>query len=78
MRLPRGVSGERAIHALEGLGYAVVRQRGSHVGMRHDGPPAHAITVRLHNSLKTGTLLAILSEVAQERSLTVESIVELL
>jgi hypothetical protein len=34
--------------------------------------------VPLDNSLKTGTLLAILSEVAQERSLAVESIVELL
>jgi predicted RNA binding protein YcfA (HicA-like mRNA interferase family) len=64
------------VRALERLGYAVIRQRGSHVRMRHDGPPAHSITVPLHNPLKTGTLLAILSEVAQERSLTVESIAE--
>jgi len=45
MRLPRGVSGDRVVRALERLGYAVIRQRGSHVRMRHDGPPAHSITV---------------------------------
>ena len=31
MRLPRAVSAGKLIHALEGLGYRVVRQKGSHV-----------------------------------------------
>jgi predicted RNA binding protein YcfA (HicA-like mRNA interferase family) len=31
MKLPRGVSGDRLIRALESLGYRVVRQKGSHV-----------------------------------------------
>ena len=45
---------------------------------RHPGPPAHAITVPLHNPLKTGTLHGILAEVALVRSTTVQALSELL
>lgn len=76
MKLPRGVSAERLIAALEHLGYGVIRQKGSHVRLRHPGPPAHMITVPLHNPLKTGTLHGILSEVAQMRSVSIESLSE--
>lgn len=41
-------------------------------------PPAHAITVPLHNSLKTGTLHGILAEVALMRSVTTDSLFELI
>jgi predicted RNA binding protein YcfA (HicA-like mRNA interferase family) len=78
MRLPRGVSADRVIRALERLGYGVIRQKGSHVRLRHEGPPAHTITVPLHDPLKTGTPHGILSEVGQERSITIESIADLL
>ncbi|MBZ5673664.1 MAG: type II toxin-antitoxin system HicA family toxin [Acidobacteriia bacterium] len=78
MKLPRGVPAERVIRALEQLGYRVVRQKGSHIRLRHDSPPVHAITVPLHKPLKTGTLHGILAEVAQMRSITVESLIELL
>jgi predicted RNA binding protein YcfA (HicA-like mRNA interferase family) len=78
MKLPRGVSGDSLIGVLQGLGYVAIHQKGSHVRLRHDGPPAHSITVPLHKSLKTGTLHAVLSEVAQMRSVTIESLVELL
>jgi predicted RNA binding protein YcfA (HicA-like mRNA interferase family) len=74
MKFPRGVSADRGIHALERLGYGVIRQKGSHVMLRHEGPPVHTITVPLHNPLKTGTLHGILSEVAQKRSITIESV----
>jgi predicted RNA binding protein YcfA (HicA-like mRNA interferase family) len=47
MKLPRGVSGDRLVRALERLGYGVIRQKGSHVRMRHDGLPAHVVTVPL-------------------------------
>lgn len=63
MKLPRGVSADRLIRTLEHLGYGVIRQKGSHVRLRHQGPPAHTITVPLHNPLKTGTLRGILGEV---------------
>ena len=78
MKLPRGVSGDRVVRALERLGYGVIRQKGSHVRLRHEGPPAHSITVPLHNPLKAGTLHGVLSEVAQMRSITIESITDLL
>ena len=76
MKLPRGVSAERLIRALERLGYQIVRQKGSHVRLRHEGPPAHMITIPLHNPLKTGTLHGIVAEVAQMRSIGVESLAE--
>jgi len=76
MKLPRGVSGDRLIRILEGLGYGAVRQKGSHVRLRHQGPPQHMITIPLHSTLKPGTLHGILSEVAQMRSITIDSLVE--
>jgi predicted RNA binding protein YcfA (HicA-like mRNA interferase family) len=76
MKVPRGVSADRLIRALERVGYAVVRRKGSHVRLRHDGPPAHLITTPHHNPLKTGTLHGILAEVARVRSITVESLAE--
>lgn len=78
MKLPRGVSGDRLIRALERLGYGVIRQKGSHVRLRQEGPPQHMVTVPLHSPLKLGTLHGVLSEVAQMRSIAIESLVELL
>jgi predicted RNA binding protein YcfA (HicA-like mRNA interferase family) len=78
MKAPRGVSGGRLIAVLERLGYELVRQKGSHARLRHPGPPAHSITVPLHDPLKTGTLHGIVAEVAQMRSSTVEAIYDLL
>jgi predicted RNA binding protein YcfA (HicA-like mRNA interferase family) len=78
MKLPRGVSGDRLVRALEHVGYGVIRQKGSHLRLRHPGPPAHTITVPLHNPMKPGTLHGILTEVAQMRSIPIESLVELL
>ena len=56
----------------------MIHQKGSYVRLRHKGPPVHTITVPLHNPLKTGTLQGILSEIAQMRSITIESIIDLL
>lgn len=78
MKLPRGVAAERLIRALVQVGYEVIRRKGSHVRLRHPGPPAHMITVPQHNPLKTGTLHGILAEVASMRSIPVESLSELL
>ena len=78
MKLPRDVSAERLIRALERVGYETVRRKGSHVRLRHEGPPTHSITVPLHNPLKTGTLHGILADVARVLSITVESLAKLL
>jgi predicted RNA binding protein YcfA (HicA-like mRNA interferase family) len=63
---------------LERLGYRVIRQKGSHIRLRHQGPPVHSISVPSHNTLKTGTLHALLTDVAHARDMDVDSIVELL
>jgi predicted RNA binding protein YcfA (HicA-like mRNA interferase family) len=78
VKLPKGVSADRLLRALSSVGYIVVRQKGSHVRLSHPGPPAHKISVPLHYPLKTGTLHAILSEVAQMRSVTIDFLAELL
>jgi predicted RNA binding protein YcfA (HicA-like mRNA interferase family) len=78
MKLPRGVSGDQLIRSLERLGYKRIRQKGSHVRLRTDGPPIHFITVPLHDSLKIGTLHGILTEVAHMRSIPIEAILQML
>ena len=76
MKLPGNVSASRLIRVLEHLGYQVIRQRGSHIRLRHDGPPQHSVSVPDHNPLKKGTLHGILSEVARARSMQVEDLIE--
>ena len=63
-KLPR-VSGAEALRALEWLGFARLRQNGSHVVMRH---ASNGCVVPLHMELKVGTLAGILrqAEVAPE------------
>lgn len=64
-RLPV-VSGAQLIRVLEQLGWQVVRQRGSHVRLRH---PARAtfLVVPLHKELKKGTLSGILRDSLVDR-----------
>ena len=50
--LPR-ISGRRAIRAFESMGFAVARQRGSHVVLRRGDAGR---VVPLHTSLAVGTL----------------------
>ena len=56
--LPR-VSGTEAIRALERLGFAVVRQRGSHIVMRRG---SMGCVVPNHRELKLGTLTGVLKQ----------------
>jgi len=61
-RLPR-VSGAEAIRALERLGFAQVRQSGSHVVLKRVGPStATGCVVPLHSELALGTLRGILKQ----------------
>jgi predicted RNA binding protein YcfA (HicA-like mRNA interferase family) len=78
MKLPRGVSAERLIRALERLGYAVIRQKGSHIRLFHQAAPTHSISVPLHDPLKIGTFHGIVVEVAQAQSVSIQEILDLL
>jgi predicted RNA binding protein YcfA (HicA-like mRNA interferase family) len=78
MKLPRGVSAERLIRALERLGYTVIRQKGSHIRLFHEAAPTHSISVPLHDPLKIGTFHGILAELAQAQSISIQEILDLL
>jgi len=54
-KLPR-VSGTQAIHALQRLGFEIVRQRGSHIVLRR-GPSG--CVVPNHREIKTSTLASV-------------------
>jgi predicted RNA binding protein YcfA (HicA-like mRNA interferase family) len=78
VKLPRGVSADRLIRALERLGYTVIRQKGSHIRLFHHAAPTHSISVPLHDPFKIGTFHAILAEVAQAQSISIQEILDLL
>lgn len=57
-KLPR-VSGAQVVRALERLGFAVARQRGSHIVLRRG---SSGCVVPNHRELKTGTLAGVLKQ----------------
>lgn len=59
-RLPV-LSGERLVKVLERAGWTTVRQRGSHLRMKHPHRRV-SLTVPLHRELKRGTLSGILGD----------------
>ncbi|HBK56520.1 MAG TPA: hypothetical protein DDZ76_09630 [Xanthomonadales bacterium] len=69
MKLPRDLDAPTLIRALARLGYAVVRQTGSHVSL-----PRHAITIPNHAALRVGTLAGILAEVARHHGVSREQL----
>jgi len=61
-KLPR-VSGAEVIRALEKLGFAQIRQRGSQVVLkRTDSTGVRGCVVPLHSELATGTLRGVLKQ----------------
>lgn len=58
-KLPRDVSGEKAIKALKKAGFSFKRQKGSHIILRRDIPFAQVV-VPAHKTLDTRTLASIL------------------
>lgn len=76
MKLPRDVSGAQLVKALAKLGYRVSRQTGSHIRLTCEQPAQHHITIPNHDSLRIGTLAAILGDVGAQHSLSREALVE--
>lgn len=56
------LSGKAVIKKLEKCGYAVVRQKGSHVRLRHNDVCFKPITVPLHKEIRPGLLRQILKD----------------
>ena len=64
-RLPV-VSGAQLVRVLEKLGWDAVRQRGSHVRLKHSDRSTFLV-VPLHRELKRGTLSGILRDAGIDR-----------
>jgi predicted RNA binding protein YcfA (HicA-like mRNA interferase family) len=62
-KLPTDVSGERLRRALERAGFVFSRQRGGHMIMRRENPPARVV-VPNHKVIRPGTLKQILEAAA--------------
>jgi predicted RNA binding protein YcfA (HicA-like mRNA interferase family) len=57
------VSGRDAVRAFERLGYQVVRQRGSHIRLRHPSDPSKLpLTIPDHRTLKPGLLRGLIRD----------------
>lgn len=72
-RLPV-TSGNNAIKVFQKIGYQTVRQRGSHIRMRHTDPSHKPLTIPVHKELKPGLLRKLL----RDSGLSVEEFVKLL
>ena len=69
------ISGDDLIRALGKFGYVGVRQKGSHVRLRHPSDPQRLpITVPLHNEIAFGTLRRIL----RDAGVTIEQLLSVL
>jgi predicted RNA binding protein YcfA (HicA-like mRNA interferase family) len=65
MKLPRDLGGEELVKLLRKYGYEITRQTGSHIRLTTNQGGEHHITIPRHQSLRVGTLHAILKDVAQ-------------
>ncbi|HEX9991014.1 MAG TPA: type II toxin-antitoxin system HicA family toxin [Chloroflexia bacterium] len=55
------LSGRECVAALQKAGFLIARQRGSHIVLRRDNPPAQVV-VPDHKELDRGTLRAIIRQ----------------
>ncbi len=76
MKLPRDLSGDDLAKALDELGYQVTRQTGSHFRLTTAEPSEHHVTIPRHDSLRIGTLSAILRDVAEHHGMTKDELVD--
>lgn len=72
-KIPTDVSGRALVRALENIGFVVKRQRGSHIILRRDDPPARVV-VPDHKAIRVGTLRSILTTAG----MSVEDLLKLL
>ena len=75
MKLPRDVSADALVKALRVLGYAVTRQKGSHIRVTTQLGGEHHEVIPQHNPIRVGTLHSILASVAHHHRMSVEELV---
>jgi predicted RNA binding protein YcfA (HicA-like mRNA interferase family) len=76
MKLPRNLSANDLIKALQKYHYSIDRQKGSHIRLTTTLNGQHHITIPNHDPLKIGTLSSILNDVANHLGKTKETVAE--
>ena len=77
MKLPRDWSGEELARRLGRIGYVATRQTGSHMRLtRTTTTGQHHVTVPRHDALRTGTLAAVLDDVAAHLAMTRDELID--
>jgi predicted RNA binding protein YcfA (HicA-like mRNA interferase family) len=76
MKLPRDLGGEDLAALLRQHGYEITRQTGSHLRLTTQQGGEHHITIPRHNSLRIGTLNAILKDVAQHLGIDRDALIK--
>ena len=77
MKLPRDWSGDELARRLARVGYSISRQSGSHMRLtRTTVEGQHHVTIPRHDWLRTGTLAAILDDIAAHLSMTREELLD--
>lgn len=72
-KLPR-VSGTDAVKAFEKVGYRVIRQRGSHIRLKHSHPSRDPLSIPDHKELGIG----LLRKLIRDSKVTVKEFIDLL
>ena len=58
-----GTSGKKAIKCFTKFGYKIIRQKGSHVRLKHlDSSTHQPLTIPLHKELKVGLLKQLIKD----------------
>lgn len=78
MRIPTDTRPADLIRLMVRCGFIRERQSGSHIVMKHPGPPERSIVVPAHRNIKVGTLRGILQVVSEQTQLPIEDILTLL
>ena len=78
MKTPRDLSSIELAKALQGLGYEITRQTGSHMRLTTQSRGQHHVTIPKHESVRTGTIAAVLRDVAKHFGISRDEILKLL
>ncbi len=78
MRLPRDLSGQDLVKALQKLGYRTTRQTSSHIRLTTDRDGEHHVTIPDHDPIRVGTLSGLLAGLGRHHKLTRDQLIRLL
>ena len=76
MKLPRDISGNDLAKSLSRLGYEISNQTGSHMRLTTQHGEEHHITIPAHDTLRVGTLNAILRDVAEHHKMSRDELLD--